>query len=77
MDETGARKSTIADRYSVIADVPGKDLCEVQVRNFPYRDAYGDAKDEVVEATVTGKSLSPDERCRLATQLATAFFPPR
>jgi serine/threonine protein kinase len=77
LDEAGGRKSTIADRYSVIADVPGKDLCEVQVRNFPYRDAYGDAKDEVLEATVRGKSLSPDERCGLATELAASFFPPR
>jgi hypothetical protein len=77
LDKAGGTKSTIADRYSVIADVPGKDLCEVQVRNFPYRDAYGDAKDEVLEATVTGKSLSPDERCGLATELATSFFPPR
>ncbi|MFC3893091.1 protein kinase [Lentzea rhizosphaerae] len=77
LDKAGGRKSTIADRYSVIEDVPGKDLCEVQVRNFPYRDAYGDAKDEVLEATVRGKSLSPDERCGLATELAVSFFPPR
>jgi eukaryotic-like serine/threonine-protein kinase len=30
-----------------------------------------------LEATVTGKSLSPDERCELGTELATAFFSPR
>ncbi|MFC0064395.1 hypothetical protein ACFFQW_11415, partial [Umezawaea endophytica] len=75
--DTGGTKSTIVGRYAVIEDVPGKDLCEVEVQNFPYLDAYGDDKDEVLEATVTGKSLPPDERCRLATQLATSFFPPR
>jgi hypothetical protein len=74
--KTGATKSTIADRDAVISDL-GDDSCEVEVHDSSYKDAYGHLKDEVVEATVTGNSLSPNERCGLATQLATAFFPPR
>jgi hypothetical protein len=72
----GAKKSLIAARESVTSHV-GDDKCEVDVHDFGYKDAYGFPKDEVVEATVTGKSLSPDERCGLATELATAFFAPR
>lgn len=77
LDESDSRPAMIAGRYSVVTEVPAKDLCEVQVRNLPYRDAYGDAKDEVLEASVWGKGLAQDERCGLATRLATAFFPPR
>ncbi|PRY19652.1 serine/threonine-protein kinase [Pseudosporangium ferrugineum] len=77
---SGATKVTIDGRYSVISypgDAPGNDKCEVEAHNFTYVDAYGFDKDEVLEATVVGRALSPDERCLLATQLATAFFPPR
>jgi hypothetical protein len=78
--KSGAKKVKIDDRYSVISDpgdAPGDDMCEVETHNFTYVDAYGYDKDEVLEATVVGRSLSPDERCRLTIRLATAFFPPR
>jgi hypothetical protein len=78
--KSGATKVTIDGRYSVIGypgDAPGDDTCEVEAHNFTYVDAYGFDKDEELEATVVGRSLSPDERCLLATRLATAFFPPR
>ncbi|WNV87500.1 serine/threonine-protein kinase [Umezawaea sp. Da 62-37] len=77
LEKTGATKSQTAGRSSTTESVPDRDLCEVNVRNFQYKDAYDDDKNEVLEATVTGKTLSPDERCGLADQLATAFFPPR
>jgi len=78
--KSGARKVTTDGRYSVISypgDAPDDDKCEVEAHNFTYVDAYGYDKDEVLEATVVGRSLSPDERCLLTTRLATAFFPPR
>ena len=78
--KSGATKVAIDGRYSVISypgDAPGDDTCEVEAHNFTYVDAYGFDKDEVLEATVVGRSLSPDERCLLTTRLATAFFPPR
>ncbi|MDI6104813.1 serine/threonine-protein kinase [Actinoplanes sp. NEAU-A12] len=78
--KSSATKVTIDGRYSVISypgDAPGDDTCEVEAHNFTYVDAYGYDKDEVLEATVVGRSLSPDERCLLTTRLATAFFPPR
>ncbi|SFE92872.1 Serine/threonine protein kinase [Actinoplanes philippinensis] len=77
---SGATRMTIDGRYSVIGypgDAPGDDTCEVEAHNFTYVDAYGFDKDEVLEATVVGRNLSPEERCLLATRLATAFFPPR
>ncbi|MDY7084012.1 MAG: serine/threonine-protein kinase [Actinomycetota bacterium] len=77
---SGATKVTIDGRYSVISypgDAPGNDKCEVEAHNFTYVDAYGFDKDEVLESTVVGRGLSPDERCLLAVELATAFFPPR
>ncbi|SDT00660.1 serine/threonine-protein kinase [Actinoplanes derwentensis] len=78
--KSGATRVTIDGRYSVISypgDAPGDDMCEVEAHNFTYVDAYGFDKDEVLEATVVGGGLSPDERCLLTTRLATAFFPPR
>jgi hypothetical protein len=78
--KSGATKVTTDGRYSVISypgDAPDDDTCEVEAHNFTYVDAYGYDKDEVLEATVVGRSLSPDERCLLTTRLATAFFPPR
>ena len=77
---SGATKVTTDGRYSVIGyagDAPGDDACEVEAHNFTYVDAYGFDKDEVLEASVVGRSLPPHERCLLATRLATAFFPPR
>ena len=77
---SGATKVTTDGRYSVIGyagDAPGNDTCEVEAHNFTYVDAYGFDKDEVLEASVVGASLSPDKRCQLATRLATAFFPSR
>ncbi|HEX6355374.1 serine/threonine-protein kinase [Actinophytocola sp.] len=78
--KSGATEVVIDGRYSVIGypgDAPGDDTCEIETHNLTYVDAYGYDKDEVLETTVIGKSLSPDERCQLATRLATAFFPPR
>ncbi|MFD5828080.1 serine/threonine-protein kinase [Lentzea sp. NPDC060358] len=77
LDKAGGRRTTIADRYAVVEKYPDKDLCEVQVRNISYEDSYGDPKDEVLEATVVGENLPPDQRCELAVLLANAFFPPR
>jgi hypothetical protein len=78
--KSGATSLMIDGRYSVIGvpgDAPGDATCEVDAHNLTYVDAYGFDKDEVLEATVIGRSLSPDERCQLAIRLATAFFPPR
>ncbi|MFC0064532.1 hypothetical protein ACFFQW_12105, partial [Umezawaea endophytica] len=80
LNKSGATKLTIDGRYAVIGypgDAPGDDTCEVEVHNLTYVDAYGYPKDEVLEANVIGQGLPSDERCRIATQLATSFFPPR
>ncbi|TDV35440.1 serine/threonine-protein kinase [Actinophytocola oryzae] len=80
LSKSDAKSLLIDGRYSVIGvpgDAPGDDTCEIDTHNLTYRDAYGFPKDEVLETTIVGRSLSPDERCDLAIQLATAFFPPR
>ncbi|GAA2682920.1 MULTISPECIES: serine/threonine-protein kinase [Actinosynnema] len=80
LSRSGGEKLEIDGRQAVIGypgDAPGNDKCEVEVHNFTYADAYGDPKDEVLEATVVGDGLPSDERCRLAVRLATAFFPAR
>ena len=79
LSKSGAKRVTVDSRYAVLGypgDGPGDDTCEVEAHNFTYVDAYGYDKDEVLEATVVGSGLSPDERCGLATRLAGAF-PPR
>lgn len=74
--KSGTTRSSIVGRDAVTSN-RGDDQCEVEVHDSQYKDAYGFHKDEVVEVTVTGRKLSPAERCGLATRLATAFFPPR
>jgi hypothetical protein len=77
LNETGAMDSNVGGRFAVVEDVPDKDMCEVSVHNLTYHDAYGDDKNEALEATVKGKGVLPDQRCALAKQLATSFYPPR
>ncbi|HEX6342157.1 serine/threonine-protein kinase [Umezawaea sp.] len=80
LGKSGATISMIDNRPSATSypgDKPSDDKCEIEVYNLTYVDSYGHEKNEVLEATVIGKHLPPDERCGLATRLATAFFPSR
>ncbi|GAA2804230.1 serine/threonine-protein kinase [Crossiella cryophila] len=77
--ESRGTSTTIAGLPAYVDQETGEhtNACWIRVATRSYRNAYNSPKHEVVYASVTSNRKTQEERCALARELATAFFPPR